>query len=93
MTMQQTIAGEILDLTTVLSEGSHSHYNILLGTAFWKCNELGRAQNTYLAAHLLEVWVLESKVTFVNKQMPSTLWRKCGNALTHKCLHKSIMIN
>lgn len=31
-TVEQTMASQILGLKKVLSEGSHSHYNILLGT-------------------------------------------------------------
>lgn len=80
------------DLGKVLSEGSHSSYNALLGREFWKYDELGGAQNTYLAAHLLgEVQILVTNGTsMLNQQMPSTFQKKCP--ASHTVFMKSIMI-
>lgn len=82
-----------LEQEEVLSEGSHSYYNVILGRGFCKCDELGGAQDTYLAAHLLiEVQILVmNDASMLHKQMPSTFRRKCPASQTG--FTKSIMIH
>lgn len=55
-----------------ISAGSHIHYHVHLGTEFWKCDKLGRAQSTHL-----EVQVLVMKdASMLSKQITSTFQKK-----------------